>query len=91
MVKATLSGSHWEGHVKYTVSGPYVDSHSSVPHAFSDCPAGSYTVIYKSGGPESSILDGISPSATQTLSSGGTITFTLNFVGILTGGGPAED
>jgi hypothetical protein len=60
-----------------------------VPNSFTGCPAGSYSVDYKSGGPSSPVLggtivlDGITPSSRQDLSPGGTITFTLNFVGIL--------
>ena len=86
-VNATVNGESWGGSVIYTLSGPYVDSSGSVPYSFSNCPAGSYTVTYKSGGPESSVLDNISPSPTQELSAGDTITFTLNFVGGLLGGG----
>ncbi|MBA7710686.1 hypothetical protein ES703_119631 [subsurface metagenome] len=78
-VNATLNGEPWEGAVGYTVSGPYMDSSSSVPGSFSGCPAGSYTVTYTSGGPPQSLLDNITPSPTQTLSAGGTVTFTLNF------------
>jgi hypothetical protein len=43
--------------------------------------AGSWTVRYISGGPLNSILSGITPSATQTLIGGGSITFALNFTG----------
>jgi hypothetical protein len=41
--------------------------------------AGNWTCAYVSGGPAGAFLAGITPSATQTLSAGGTITFTLNF------------
>ena len=85
IVNATLNGSPWEGAASYNVAGPYMDASSTVPDTVSSCPAGSYTIIYTAGGPPSSMLDNISPSPTQTLSPGGTITFTLNFVGLLTG------
>jgi len=80
MVNATLDGEEWEGDVEYYVHGPYMDTSASVPDSFSGCPAGTYTVTYKSGGPPQSVLDSISPSPTQELASGDTITFTLNFI-----------
>ena len=78
-VRATLDGTPWSGEVTYTLAGPYVDAKSYVPDMFSDCPSGSYTLSYSSGGPHQSVLEGISPSSTQNLSSGGSITFTLEF------------
>jgi len=83
LVQATFGGASWSGDVGYVLNGPYVESASYVPKSFTNCPAGSYSVDYKSGGPDSSVLDGITPSSQQDLSPGGTITFTLNFVGIL--------
>ena len=82
-VNATVNGAPWSGAVKYTLAGPYVDSSHNVPDSFTGCPGGSYTLSYTSGGPEQTILEGITPSPTQNLSTGGTITFTMNFVGIL--------
>ena len=78
LVRATLNGSAWSGEVKYSVCGPYVDSSSSVPGTFRNCPAGTYAVTYNSGGPHQSRLTSITPPR-QNLSPGGTITFTLNF------------
>ncbi len=83
LVQATLNGEPWSGDVIYYLAGPYMDTGSYVPNSFTSCPTGSYSVDYKSGGPDSSVLDGITPSSHQDLSPGGTITFTLNFVGIL--------
>jgi uncharacterized protein (DUF2141 family) len=83
LVQATLNGEPWSGDVIYYLAGPYMDTGSYVPDSFTSCPTGSYSVDYKSGGPDSSVLDGITPSSQQDLSPGGTITFTLNFVGIL--------
>ena len=80
IVNATLNGHPWQGSVRYTLAGPYVDSASSVPKSFDNCPQGAYTLSYSSGGPPNSMLESITPSPHQNLSPGGTITFTLNFV-----------
>jgi hypothetical protein len=82
VVKATLSDEPWSGTVKYTLAGPYVDADHSVPQDFSNCPAGTYTLSYTSGGPEQMVLRNITPSPTQDLPPGGTITFTMNFIGV---------
>jgi hypothetical protein len=87
IVNATCNGGDWEGNVSYTLAGPYVDSSGYAPDSFNNCPSGSYTLSYNSGGPEGCSLYNITPSPTQQLSSGGTITFTLNFVGVLDGDG----
>ena len=79
VVSATLNGSPWSGVINYTLTGPKAESGSSVPKTFSNLATGSYTIGYSSGGPSGATFDGITPSATQTLSAGGTITFTLNF------------
>ena len=81
-VKATLDGSDWAGDVNYTltpVSGSPIDG-DSVPDSFSVNP-GNWTCAYASisGGPDGAYLDDIAPSETQSVSNGGTITFTLNF------------
>ena len=78
-VNATLDGSSWSGVVNYTISGPKESSGSSVPATFSNSPAGTYTLTYSSGSPAGAPLVSITPSPTQTLSSGGAITFTLDF------------
>ena len=85
VVSATLDGSPWSGRVKYSIYGPYQDSHSSVPYTFSNLPAGTYTLSYTSGGPSGAQFANISPSPTQTLASGGTIYFTINFYTVATG------
>ncbi len=83
IVNATFNGAEWEGDASYTLNGPYVDSNGSVPYTFDNCPQGSYTLSYNSGGPDQAELSNITPSPNQQLSAGGTITFTLNFVGLL--------
>lgn len=85
MVEATLDGTPWSGHVRYSIHGPITDSSYSVPDSFSSLPLGTYTVSYSSGGPSGAMLASITPSPTQTLSSGGAITFTLNFQSQATG------
>lgn len=85
-VNATANGAPWSGAVSYTLTGPYVDSNDSVPYTFDNCPAGSYTLTYRSGGPTGMTLYSITPSTTQTLQAGGNITFTLVFVGVEDGG-----
>ena len=84
-VSATMNGSPWSGSVSYTLVGPYVDSRSSVPATFTNCPLGGYTLSYSSGGPAGSELYSITPSPTQNLSAGGTLDFTMNFIGLLVG------
>jgi len=69
------------GNISYSLIGPYVDSHGSVPYTFENCPAGHYTLAYNSGGPEGMTLYEIEPSQSQDLDAGGSITFTLVFVG----------
>jgi hypothetical protein len=78
-VNATLNGATWSGSVSYRLTGPQTIDGTTVPATFSNRPTGSYTLNYQSGGPSGATLTSITPSATQTLNSGGTITFTLNF------------
>jgi len=82
-VDATLDGSPWSGAVDYTLTGPgavapTVINGASVPNSHTD-DAGNWTCAYVSGGPAGANFVGITPSATQELSAGGTIGFTLNF------------
>ena len=79
-VSATLDGMDWSGEVSYSVSGAYKDINTSVPYTFISTPPGMYTVTYNSGGPQGALFKSISPSASQTLQTGGEIEFKLNFV-----------
>jgi len=79
-VNATLDGNDWTGALSYQLSGPTPQTGASVPSTYPGSTSGSYTLIYQSGGPAGATLSGITPSATQTLSTTGAITFTLNFV-----------
>jgi len=81
-VKATLDGSSWSGNVSYTLTGPGATSPisgTSVDASHSvDC--GNWTCAYISGGPAVASFVNITPSSNQTVSAGGAITFTLNFL-----------
>jgi len=78
-VLASVDGLPWSGDVSFSITGPHADYGSSAPTSFTDLTAGTYTVTYSSGGPEGATLGSISPSPTQTLSGGGSMSFTLNF------------
>ena len=78
VINASFNGQPWTGNVAYVVQGPYVESGSAVPQSLGNAPAGTYTVTYRSGGPPSSVFEGVSPP-TQSLQPGGTIIFTLIF------------
>ncbi len=79
-VKATLDGAAWSGNVSYTLTGPTSNTTgTSVSDTFSvDC--GNWTCAYVSGGPAGASFVNITPLPTQSVSNGGTIAFTLNFV-----------
>jgi len=79
-VKATLDGAPWTGPVSFTVAGPQTVTGSSVPLASTASLAiGTYALSYVSGGPPGATLLSTTPSATQTLTAGGGITYMLNF------------
>ena len=80
VVSAKLDGSYWFGSLSYSLTGPSSSSGSIVSDVLSNKPVGSYSIAFNSGGPSNASLSSISPSCTQTLSEGGTIAFTLNFV-----------
>ena len=79
-VNATLDGVPWSGEVDYTLQGPKTESGASAPQTFSELPIGTYTLTYNSGGPQGALLSSISPSTTQELLTGETITFILRFI-----------
>jgi len=83
VVKATLDGAAWTGAVQYTLTlpaaaAPIVINGVSVTTTHSRVNPGSWTCAYVSGGPGTFV--NITPGATQSVTAGGTITFTLNFV-----------
>lgn len=81
-VKATFCGLSWNGSVQYTLNGPGATASpitgANVSANFT-VRAGNWTCDYVSGGPAGAYLESITPSATQDVSGGGTITFTLKF------------
>ncbi len=86
VVNATLDGAPWQvaigsGSISYSLIGPSTHSGSTVPASYGSQPTGTYTLSYSSGGPTGAVLTSVSPSASQTLSAGGTIYYTLNFHG----------
>ena len=79
-VKATLCGVPWSGNVSYTLTpetGSPVNG-TEVPGSF-NVTSGTWICDDVSGGPDGAFLESITPSATQSVSGGDTITFTLNF------------
>lgn len=86
-VKATLDGVAWTGALEFTsLYGPPDPAAvppltgGEVPYRQIGLTCGTWTVGYYSGGPAGASFVDITPSATQTVAAGGTITFTLNFV-----------
>ncbi len=79
-VFATLDGSPWIGSLSYSLTGPSPSSGSTVPAVLNNKPIGAYSISYNSGGPSNAIVSSITPSSTQTLSTGSIIAFTFNFV-----------
>lgn len=83
VIEATLANAMgaaaWVGSVNYTITGPYLIGGASVPQTNAGVPVGAYTLTYQSGGPPGTSLVSVTPSATQTLSANGAITFRLNF------------
>jgi hypothetical protein len=82
-VKATLCDVAWNGTVQYKLTGPgaaapTIINGTAVPTTHTaDC--GNWTCDYVSGGPPGAYLVDITPPSPQEVTSGGTITFTLNF------------
>jgi hypothetical protein len=78
-VMVTLDGSPWSGGINYRLTGPDNFTGGSVPQNFSNLPDGEYAVTYKTGGPAGASLASITPSPSQKLAAGGTVSFVLNF------------
>jgi hypothetical protein len=77
-VLATLDGTYWSGPVTYSVSGPSSFTGTQT-QMYSLMPPGSYTVLYKSGGPPGALLGGINPQTSQFLQTRGAISWTFEF------------
>jgi hypothetical protein len=78
-VNAMLNGSPWNGTLNFTLKREKLYEYTAVPLNLSDCPIGTYTIQYNSSGPTNATLSSITPSSNQTLTSGSTVTFTMNF------------
>jgi len=83
-VKATICDAPWEGDVEYTLTlpgatAPTIIDGTSVNATHSGVECGNWTCEYVSGGPPDAYLVDITLDPTQEVTSGGTITFTLNF------------
>jgi len=82
IVQARLCGVSWNGTVQYTLTAPggsYTLSNNSVPNSFDFQLVGDWTCGNVSGGPGGAHLDSIWASPSQTLLTGGNITFFLDF------------
>jgi formylglycine-generating enzyme required for sulfatase activity len=85
-VRATLNGASWMGVVRYELRGAASRVGGiTVPATYPGLAAGSYSLNNIAGGPSSAVLASITPSPAQTLSGGGTTTFTMNYTGGATG------
>jgi hypothetical protein len=80
-INTTFNGSPWNGDVVYALTGPMSYNGGTAPNTYYNLAPGSYTVAYTQAGPGGATFTGITPSATQTLTVGSTITYTLNFTG----------
>jgi hypothetical protein len=83
-INATFNGYPWPAlpgsfFLGYKLQGPKNFNGDGVPDSFPGQPAGFYKLSYVLGGPNGTAPSTITPSDTQLLTAGGTITFTLNF------------
>ncbi len=78
-VNATLDGVPWNGNLNFSVSGPHSDYGSSVPASFDSLSTGTYALTYNSGGPAGASLASITPEPSQSVTAGGSVSFSLNF------------
>lgn len=83
-VDALLDGQPWVGLIDFTIVGPNTvqfcpPGGCTVPTITTNLAPGQYTFSYKGGGPPNASGPTVLPSATQTLSTGGSITFTMSF------------
>ncbi|MCC6130894.1 MAG: hypothetical protein IT186_13300 [Acidobacteria bacterium] len=80
--RATLNGASWSGSltVKYNIDGgAWTQLTVNVPST-SAAVQGTFGMAYVSGGPSGAGLSTITPSASQYVSCGSSVTFTFNFV-----------
>jgi len=79
VVNATLNGSPWSGMASYMLNGPFRSNDNQVPRTYNSIPTGNYNLTYTGGGPAGAVLTSITPAPIQSLASGRTIVFNLNF------------
>lgn len=84
-IKATLDGSAWPygsstGVLSWQLTGPTPRTGGGVPSTLSGLQPGVYTLVRASGGPSGASLASITPAGSQTLTAGGSLAFTFNFV-----------
>ena len=79
-VNAMLNGSPWNGTLNFTLKREKLYEYTAVPLNLSGYPIGTYVIQYDSSGPTDATISSITPSSTQILTLGSTITFTMNFV-----------
>jgi hypothetical protein len=79
-INATLCGESWHGDLTYVLTCEGEDDivGATAPGSHTVAP-GEWTCEYDTGGPPGSTLLDIKPSVNQTVTAGGTITFTLEF------------
>jgi cold shock CspA family protein len=78
-VEAKLNGTLWSGPIDFYLQGYYGYEGHAVASTFHGVVGGNYALSWNGGTPPGATFSGITPSANQFLSSGGSITFTLNF------------
>jgi hypothetical protein len=82
-INATLNGSPWPGELTYAynLTGSQSFTGDSSPLTYYNVVPGAYVLAYLGTTSGGASFTGITPSATQTLTAGATITYTLNFTG----------
>lgn len=78
-VKATLDGAPWSGAVKYSLTTTEGTINGTSVPTTHDVSPDTWTCTHVSGGPSDGYFVDITPSHTQSVSRGDTITFDLNF------------
>lgn len=82
VVNGAQNGVAWNGSVNFNVTGTSPFSGALVSQTFTTYPIGTYTIAWVSGGPTGGAPTSITSAATQSLTGGGTITFTMNWDGV---------
>lgn len=81
-VQATMNGDPFTGSFAFSVTGPNGTlNYGTLPLTLTERPAGSYSIALLQPAPGGGALTSITPSGAQTVSAGGSTTFTMNFTG----------